>query len=65
VGAIIDLNTATLAQLDTVPGVGPVTAQAILDYRTKHGKFTKIEELQEVDGIGTKTYAQIAPHVRV
>ena len=65
VGAIIDLNTATLTQLDTIPGVGPVTAQAILDYRTKHGKFTKIEELQEVDGIGTKTYAQIAPHVRV
>jgi competence protein ComEA len=65
VGAIIDLNTATLAQLDTIPGIGPVTAQAILDYRTKHGKFTKIEELQEVDGIGTKTYAQIAPHVRV
>ena len=64
-GAIIDLNTATLAQLDTIPGVGPVTAQAILDYRTKHGRFTKIEELQEVDGIGSKTYAQIAPHVRV
>jgi competence protein ComEA len=65
VGAIIDLNTATLAQLDTIPGIGPVTAQAILDYRTKHGRFTRIEELQEVDGIGTKTYAQIAPHVRV
>ena len=65
VGAMIDLNTATLTQLDTLPGVGPVTAQAILDYRTKHGRFTKIEELQEVDGIGTKTYAQIAPHVRV
>lgn len=63
--AVIDLNTATLAQLDTLPGVGPVTAQAILDYRTKHGRFTKVEELQEVDGIGTKTYAQMAPHVRV
>jgi competence protein ComEA len=63
--AVIDLNTATLAQLDTIPGVGPVTAQAILDYRTKHGRFTRIEELQEVDGIGSKTYAQIAPHVRV
>jgi competence protein ComEA len=63
--AVIDLNTATLAQLDTIPGVGPVTAQAILDYRTKHGRFTKIDELQEVDGIGAKTYAQIAPHVRV
>jgi competence protein ComEA len=65
VGTIVDLNTATLAQLDTIPGVGPVTAQAILDYRTKHGRFSRVEELQEVDGIGTKTYAQIAPHVRL
>ena len=64
-GAVVDLNTATLAQLDTIPGVGPVMAQAILDYRTKRGRFTKVEELQEVDGIGAKTYAQIAPHVRV
>jgi competence protein ComEA len=63
--SVVDLNTATLAQLDTLPGVGPVTAQAILDYRAKHGRFTKVEELEEVDGIGTKTYAQIAPHVRV
>jgi competence protein ComEA len=64
-GALIDVNTATVAQLDTIPGVGPVTAQAILEYRAKRGRFTKIEELQEVDGIGPKTYAQIAPHVRV
>jgi competence protein ComEA len=64
-GVLVDLNTATLDQLDTLPGVGPVLAQSIIDYRTKHGRFTKIEELQEVDGIGSKTYAQIAPHVRV
>lgn len=64
-GVVVDLNTATLDQLDTLPGVGPVLAQAIIDYRTKHGKFAKIEQLQEVDGIGSKTYAQIAPHVRV
>ncbi|MHB1008243.1 MAG: helix-hairpin-helix domain-containing protein [Propionibacteriaceae bacterium] len=62
---IVDLNTATLTQLDALPGVGPVTAQAILDYRTKNRRFSSIEELQEVDGIGAKTYAQIAPHVRV
>jgi competence protein ComEA len=64
-GVVVDLNTATLDQLDTLPGVGPVLAQSIIDYRTKHGRFTKIEQLQEVDGIGSKTYAQIAPHVRV
>ena len=64
-GVLVDLNTATLDQLDTLPGVGPVLAQSIIDYRTKHAKFTKVEQLQEVDGIGSKTYAQIAPHVRV
>ncbi len=64
-GVVVDLNTATLDQLDTLPGVGPVLAQSIIDYRTKHGRFTKIEQLQEVDGIGSKTYAQIASHVRV
>ncbi|HSN43123.1 MAG TPA: ComEA family DNA-binding protein [Propionibacteriaceae bacterium] len=64
-GATIDLNTATAAQLDQLPGVGPVTAAAILTWREEHGRFSRIEELQEVDGIGPKTYAQIAPHVRV
>jgi competence protein ComEA len=64
-GVVVDLNSATLDQLDTLPGVGPVLAQSIIDYRTKHGRYTKIEELQEVDGIGSKTYAQIAPHVNV
>jgi competence protein ComEA len=64
-GAVIDLNTATLAQLDTLPGIGPVTAGEIMAWRTEHGRFSAVEELQEVDGIGPKTYAQIAPHVRV
>jgi competence protein ComEA len=64
-GAVVDLNTATSAQLDTLPGVGPVTADRILAWRTEHGRFSRIEELQEVDGIGPKTYAQIAPLVRV
>jgi competence protein ComEA len=51
--------------LEELPGVGPVTAQAILAWRQQHGRFSRIEELQEVDGIGPKTYAEIAPHVRV
>lgn len=63
--ATIDLNTATLAQLDTLPGVGPVTAQKILDWRAEHTRFRTVAELQEVDGIGPKSYAEIAPHVRV
>jgi competence protein ComEA len=61
----LDLNRATQSQLEELPEVGPVTAQAILAWRQEHGRFTRIEELQEVDGIGPKTYAQLAPHVRV
>jgi competence protein ComEA len=63
--AEVDLNTATGAQLDQLPAVGPVTAQRILAWRAQHGRFSRVEELQEVDGIGPKTYARIAPHVRV
>jgi competence protein ComEA len=61
----VDLNRASQSQLEELPGVGPVIAQTILTWREQHGRFTRIEELQEVDGIGPKTYAQIAPHVRV
>ena len=64
-GAVLDLNQADAPQLEELPGVGPVTAGAIVAWRTEHGRFGRIEELQEVDGIGPKTYAQIAPHVRV
>jgi len=61
----VDLNTATATQLDSLPGVGPVTAERILAWRTEHGRFRRVDELQEVEGIGPKTYADIAPHVRV
>ena len=61
--ALVNLNSATLDQLDSLPGVGPVTAQKILDWRTAHGAFTAIDELLEVDGIGEKTLADMAPHL--
>jgi len=61
--ALVNLNTATLEQLDGLPGVGPVTAQKILDWRGAHGAFTAIDELLEVDGIGEKTLADMAPRL--
>jgi competence protein ComEA len=63
--ALVNLNTATLEQLDTLPGVGPVTGQAILDWRTEHGAFTSVEELLEVDGIGDATLADLRDLVTV
>jgi competence protein ComEA len=64
-GTPVNLNTADLATLETLPGVGPVLAQRILDWRTEHGRFTAVEELGEVSGIGDKIYAQLAPKVTV
>jgi competence protein ComEA len=60
-GPLLNLNTATLEQLDGLPGVGPVTARKILDWRSAHGAFTAIDELLEIDGIGEKTLADMAP----
>jgi competence protein ComEA len=55
----LDLNSATLEQLENLPGVGPVTAQKILDYRQKHGAFHSVDELQGVPGIGPAHMAQL------
>jgi len=55
----VNLNTATLAELDTLPGVGPVLAQRIVDHRTKRGPFRTVQDLRQVDGIGEETFARL------
>jgi competence protein ComEA len=64
-GALVNLNTATQTELETLPGIGPVTAQAILQWRTDHGAFSAVDELMEVSGIGEATLADMAPFVTV
>src|SRR3954452_15404490 len=61
----VNLNTATLEQLDTLDGVGPATAQKILDYRTEHGGFGSVDELDQIPGIGEKRLAALREHVQV
>ncbi|WOX24428.1 ComEA family DNA-binding protein [Streptomyces solicathayae] len=63
-GAPVSLNSATVEQLDTLPGVGPVLAQHILNYRTEHGGFRSVAELREVNGIGARRFADLEPLVR-
>ncbi|MER7954926.1 ComEA family DNA-binding protein [Streptomyces sp. NPDC096030] len=62
--APLSLNTATVEQLDTLPGVGPVLAQHIVDHRTEHGGFRSVAELREVNGIGERRFADLSPLVR-
>jgi len=64
-GGLVNLNTADQATLETLPGVGPVTAEAIVSWRTDNGSFTSVDELLEVDGIGDATLADLAPHVTI
>ena len=55
----VSLNRATQADFEALPGIGPVTATNIIAWRTEHGSFTAVEELQEVTGIGPKTFAKL------
>ena len=64
-GGPINLNTATLTDLDTLPGVGPVLAQRILDARTAQGGFKSVSDLRKVDGIGDARYEQLKDLVTV
>lgn len=61
----IDLNTATAEQLDSLPGIGPVMANRILEWRQAHQRFSSVDELQEVEGIGSKLFNRLKSAVRV
>jgi competence protein ComEA len=60
---LVDLNTADQTALESLPEVGPVTAQAILAWRTEHGGFSAVSQLLDVDGIGDATLAKLTPFV--
>jgi comEA protein len=62
---LININTATAAQLDTLPGIGPVLAQRIIDYRQANGPFTSLSQLMLVEGIGEKRLADILPLITI
>ena len=64
-GALVNLNTASLEELETLSGVGPSTAQKIVDYRTANGGFTSIEQLMDVPGIGDAKYAAVKDSITI
>ena len=61
----LDINRATITQLDTLPGIGPVTAQRIIDYRTKVGRINSVDELKKISGLGGTKFEEIKSLLRV
>lgn len=64
-GEVIDLNTAGVADLERLPGIGSTRARAIVEYRQEHGDFRSVEDLLSVDGIGPGILGQVRPYVKV
>jgi len=64
-GAVVNINTASAAELDALPGIGARTAALIVEYRQKNGPFKKIEDLMNVRGIGEKNFLKLKPQLTV
>lgn len=62
---LVNINSASSTELEELPGVGPVTAEAIITFRTENGLFASVDQLLDVDGIGEATLAEIAPHATI
>lgn len=62
---LVNINTASLAELDALPGIGPTTAQKIIDYREENGPFSSIEEIMDVSGVGPGTFERIKDLITV
>ena len=65
VAAMVNLNTASVEQLETLPGIGKSTAERILEYRQKNGNFKKVEDLMNVRGVGEKSFLKLKPLITV
>ena len=61
----VNINTATVLELDALPAIGPTTAQSIVDYRLQHGSFQFVQDIQNVPGIGPATYARIKDYITI
>ncbi len=64
-GGLVDLNLAAASDLDALPGIGPVLAQRIVDWRTENGRFASVDQLREVTGIGESKYEDLRAKVTV
>ena len=61
----VDINHGSVEELQRLPGIGPVLAERVIQYRREHGKFGSIRDIQNVKGIGEKRFAQLEPHIHI